>query len=232
MRRKWVREVTRDSQNFAASGPRVAGVSGALLLGGASRRMGRDKAGLVVGGVAMGRRALAVLLGLFDDVLTVDRPGRPARRTPPGARRVLDPADAPPAALAGIATALAAARHRWVFVLACDMPFPHPALIRGLALRARAGGNRARVVAPSVGGVLHPLCAVYHGGLLPEVRARLAAGNFRVQDLARTHGEPVDEATLRGWDPDLAGLVNVNTPEELRAARAARRRTAAQKGQG
>jgi molybdopterin-guanine dinucleotide biosynthesis protein A len=194
--------------------------------------MGRDKAGLAVGGMPMARRAVEVLLALFDDVLTVDRPGRPTRRWPAGVRAVRDPADAPAAALAGIATALAEARNRWVFVLACDMPFPSPALIRGLAERARAGDGPPRVVVPAAGGVLHPLCAVYHGALLGEVRARLAAGDLRVQPLARTFGEAVDEAVLRAWDPDLQGLVNVNTPEELRAARAAGRRKAGGRGRG
>lgn len=206
--------------------PPLPGVSGALLLGGTSRRMGRDKARLAVGGVPMARRGLTVLRALFDDVLAVDRPGRPARRWPPGVRRVADPEGSPAAALTGIATALAAARHPWVLVLACDMPFPAPDLLTGLCRTALAlpAGDRPKVVVPRTGRVLHPLCAVYHRGLLAEVRARLAAGDLKVQVLARAHGAFVDEATLRAWDPDLAGLTNVNTPAELARARARARK--------
>jgi len=200
----------------------LAGVSGALLLGGASRRMGRDKARLAVGGVPMARRALAALLALCEDVLAVDRAGRPPRRWPAGVRQAFDPPDAPPAALTGIATALEAARGPWVLVLACDMPFPAPELLRGLCRTALAlpAGGPPTVVVPRTGQVLHPLCAVYHRGLLAEARARIAAGDLKVQALARAHGHPVDEATLRTWDPDLTGLTNVNTPGDLANARA------------
>jgi len=201
---------------------RVSGVSGALLLGGASRRMGRDKARLAVGGVPMARRALAALLALCDDVVAVDRAGRAPRRWPAGVRAVTDPEGAPPAALTGIATALAAARHPWVLVLACDMPFPAPALLRGLCRTALAlpPGALPQVVVPRTGEVLHPLCAVYHRGLLDEVRARVEAGDLKVQALARAHGQFVDEDTLRTWDRSLTGLTNVNTPGDLAAARA------------
>lgn len=210
-----------------------AAVTGAVLVGGASRRMGRDKARLKVGGVPMARRAAEVLLGLCEEVLAVDRPERPPRRWPAGVRAVRDPAGAPAAALAGIATALEAARHPWVLVLACDLPFPRPALLQGLigVALARAPDAPPTVVVPRTGEVLHPLCAVYHRGLLAQVRARLAAGDLRVQGLARAHGTPVDEGPLARWDPDLAGLVNVNTPAELAAARA-RGRRAARRGRG
>lgn len=174
----------------------------------------------------MAGRAADVLLALFDDVVAVDRPGRPARRRPAGVRRVADPEGAPPAALTGIATALSAARHPWVLVLACDMPFPAPALLTGLCRTALAlpPEGPPRVVVPRTGEVLHPLCAVYHRGLLGAVRSRLEAGDLKVQALARAHGAFVDEATLRAWDPDLAGLTNVNTPAELARARSRARR--------
>jgi molybdopterin-guanine dinucleotide biosynthesis protein A len=216
------------------SPPPLPGISGALLLGGASRRMGRDKARLAVGGVPMARRAAEVLLSLFDDVVAVDRPGRPARRWRAGVRAVRDPQGSPAAALTGIATALAAAHHPWVLVLACDMPFPAPALLTGLCRTALdlPEGALPKVVVPRTGQVLHPLCAVYHRGLLAEVRARLEAGDLKVQALARAHGEFVDEATLRVWDRSLAGLTNVNTPAELAQARARARHGARGKGGG
>jgi len=154
--------------------------------------------------------------------MAVDRAGRPPRRWPEGVRRVTDPVGAPPAALTGIGTALAAARHPWVLVLACDMPFPAPALLTGLCRTALAlpPGGPPRVVVPRTGEVLHPLCAVYHRGLLDEVRARVAAGDLKVQALARAHGHRVDEDTLKVWDRSLTGLTNVNTPGDLAAARA------------
>ncbi|MFQ5509601.1 MAG: molybdenum cofactor guanylyltransferase [Leptospirillia bacterium] len=202
----------------------ISGVSGALLAGGQSRRMGTDKAVLNLGGVALAERGLAVLSTLFDDILAVDRPVRDpgAHKRPPwpaGVRAVADPECLPACALTGILGALAAARYPWVMVLACDMPFPSAALIRGLCRTAMA--ESAPLVVPRAGGMLHPLCAVYHRDLAPEIQKRIEAGRLKVGELAKNHARIVEEADLTVWDPSLAGLVNLNTPEEFEAARAA-----------
>lgn len=202
-----------------SEGGPVPGVSGALVAGGAGRRMGADKALLPFAGGPLAERALAVLTALFDDVLVVERGGGRDHRWPAGVRRVTDPDGSVPSALNGIATALAHARHPWVAVLACDLPFPSPDLLRGLCRTALTAHPAPRMVAPRTGKVFHPLVAVYHRDLLGAIRERIAGGRLRVQELAREAALPVDETALRAWDPELAGLINVNTPEELAAAR-------------
>ncbi|MBI5136078.1 MAG: molybdenum cofactor guanylyltransferase [Nitrospirae bacterium] len=195
------------------------GIGAALLAGGAGRRMGADKATLPFAGGTLGGNAARLLLTLFDDVMVVRRGDQPAPAWPPGVRVVTDPDDTPRSALTGIATALRHARRPWLFVMACDMPHPDPRLIGGLCRMALAAGPEVRLVVPEAGGVVHPLHAVYHRSLLAPLTAAIAQGDLRVQAFARQHGLAVAEARLRGWDPSLAGLDNLNTPDELDRAR-------------
>src|SRR5829696_4113357 len=120
----------------------------AVLAGGASRRMRRDKATLAVGGVALAAGVLAAAARVADPVVLVAPDGHPARRLHP--RVVTDPGEGPLAALAAALEALEAGH---VLVLAGD----HPALA---AARARLAGP---VGGRSLRGLLSDLDTVVVG---------------------------------------------------------------------
>ncbi|MGH2660413.1 MAG: molybdenum cofactor guanylyltransferase, partial [Actinomycetota bacterium] len=106
-------------------------VAALLLTGGSSRRMGTDKARLMVDGCSLAERAAEALAVVCDPVLEVG-PGHTAlpavREDPPGS--------GPLAALGAGWAALSAAGHRGpVVVLAVDMPYVTPDLLRLLAER-------------------------------------------------------------------------------------------------
>ncbi len=191
---------------------RFAEVAGALLLGGASRRMGRDKAALPVGGVPLATRLARLLDDLFEEVLLVG--GEP----PPGAPgRPVPDVEGPRCALRGLVGALAAARAPRVLVLATDLVGLTPDLV--LALLALP---EADAVVPETRAGLEPLCALYRREkVLPLAREHLAAGRLAVRELF----DALELRRLRG--PDLAAvdpggvaLLNANTPEELARAEA------------
>jgi molybdopterin-guanine dinucleotide biosynthesis protein A len=194
-----------DAHRDAPEG-RIANVSAALLLGGASQRMGRDKARLERAGVALATRTARLLADHFADVLLVggeppaDAPGRP----------VPDP-EGPRCALRGLVGALAAARCERVLVVATDLPLLEPELV--LALVAWPESD---VVLPRVDGRLEPLCALWsREAALGEARARLAAGRLALHELvgALRH-ELLEGADLRAVDPGGTMLANANTPED------------------
>ncbi len=117
---------------------------GAVLVGGESRRMGRDKARLPFGGVALAARALEILRAVFEEVALVT--GEGSDYSDLGCIQIRDrfPGAGP---LAGVEAACAWAGERPALVLACDMPGvgtrgrePHGAT----RLARRAGGWRAR----------------------------------------------------------------------------------------
>ena len=185
---------------------RLASVSGAIVLGGASSRMGRDKARLELAGTPLATR-LALLLGrLFEEVLLVG--GDP----PPGApgRRVAD-MPGPRCALRGLVTALSRASGEHVLVLATDLPLVTPDLV--LALTAWPGHD---AVVPRLDGRPHPLCAIYRREPVLEVaRTRLEAGELRLGELL----EALDTGYLEGADlgavdPEGIALSNVNTERD------------------
>jgi molybdopterin-guanine dinucleotide biosynthesis protein A len=210
-------------------------VTAAVLAGGQSRRMGRDKAFLPFGGRPLIERTLETLDRRFDEVLVV------ANDLPRYAylgRRVAADLKPGTGSLGGIYTAIALGTdqaHSHVFVCACDMPFLDDALI-GLLLREAAvevGGGLPDVVvpedpdAPDASAGLHPLCAVYGRGTLPAIEHRLAAGRLKVigfyEDVrVRRVGA---EAFARAGVPRHA-LMNANTPEDLAVAEIILARTA------
>jgi molybdopterin-guanine dinucleotide biosynthesis protein A len=191
---------------------RIANVSAALLVGGASSRMGADKARLEIEGEAAAARLARRLAALFEDVLLVG--GEPPPEAP--GRRVADPGG-PRSALRGLVAALAAARGERVLVLATDLLGVTPDLL--LALLA---APEAEVVAPRRAAGPEPLCALYRREpALAEAQRRLAAGQLALHELLaalRVHWLEGDD--LAAVDPDGAALANVNTPEDLLAFQA------------
>ena len=194
-----------------AEDARIATVAGAVLLGGASTRMGHDKANLELDGLAGATRAARLLGSLFAEVLLV---GGEAPADAPGVRVADTPG--PECALRGLVGALEAATSARVLVLATDLPLVTPALL--LALVA---WPEAAVVAPRSETRTQPLCALYRrDAVLREARDRLASRKLKLQGLL----DAVDTAylepsVLARLDPDGHALFNVNTPDDLTRAR-------------
>ena len=198
-------------------------ISGAVLAGGLSTRMGTDKALLPLrpGDPPLAAVVVERLRSAVSDVVLIapERPGYDALGAPvvpdryPGA-----------AALGGIATALEAVTHEHCLVVACDLPFLNPRLLRWLAASA-AGWD---VVIPRLpgesrqgrGAVYQTLHAVYGKGCLPAIRGRLASGDLRVVGFFdEVRVREVDESEVRALDPDLRSFFNANTPQAADEAR-------------
>ena len=190
-------------------------VAAAVLAGGASRRMGRDKATLDVGGVELASLALAAAARVADPVVLVAPEGHPARRL--ATRVVADPGEGP---LAALAAALGALDATHVLVLAGD----HPGLRVELLAHLTGLAGRGQVVACRRGPRLEPLVAGARAGpsagrrpgpagrpgrrpLAPGPAGRPAhrgRGGARVAQLRP--GRPLlvdldDPADLVAWDP-------------------------------
>lgn len=194
-----------------ATGPRVArtGRIGALLLtGGASRRMGVDKATLLVGGVACAARLARLLHDVADTVLEVG-PGR----TPLEVVAEPEPGSGPLAAIAaGRAALVARGLDGPAVVCACDLPSVTAEL---LELVARRPGTRS--VLPVVGGRAQPLLARWSAADLDAAAPLVAAGERSLRTLpSRAHAELLDEAS---WSAvaTAAAFADLDTPEDLAA---------------
>jgi molybdopterin-guanine dinucleotide biosynthesis protein A len=196
----------------AAEG-RLANVAAALLLGGASSRMGADKAQLELDGEPVATRLATRLSALCEEVLLVG--GTPPASAP--GRRVPDP-EGPRCALRGLVGALAATRAERVLVVATDLIGVTPDLL--LALVAAPAAD---VVAPRSAAGPEPLCALYRREpALAEARRRLASGELALHALLGALSVHwLEGEDLRALDRSGRALANVNTPEDLAAFRRA-----------
>lgn len=182
-------------------------MAGAVLVGGESQRMGRDKAHVAVDGVPLAVRVGAVLASLVGDLVLVG--GEPPAEAP--GRRVADVAG-PRCALRGLVGALEATIAPRVVVVATDLPYLTPDLILGmLALPP------AQAVLPRDAHGAQPLAAVYQREpVLAHARAQLADGRLALGALLdRLDTHFVEGAALRVLDPDGRALHNANTPSDL-----------------
>lgn len=182
-----------------------------ILAGGDSRRMGQDKAGLVLDGQTLLERVSRTMQPIFPKLLVSVRERRVALEL----TQVCDEVTAS-GPLAGLVAGLAEAETPWVFAVACDMPFVSPAVIARLA-DFRVGHQ---AVVPVVGGYPQPLAAFYAVSALEAMRASLASGDLSLRGmLGRLDVCFVVEAELRSSDPQLRSFFDLDTPQDVQAAR-------------
>jgi molybdopterin-guanine dinucleotide biosynthesis protein A len=200
--------------------PEPGTVTGLVLCGGRSQRMGRDKALLDLQGETMLARTVASVQPLVDECLLAC--GAESRYADLGLPLVLDDSEGK-GPLAGLAAGLAAARGDWIVVLACDMPHVTERVLRKLLEHARAGGLDVCHLDSPRGP--EPLCGVYRQACLGPVRAALLAGERRMVGFwsrptetgasLRIGGVPSSECG-DGQDP----TINLNTPDDWTRERA------------
>jgi molybdopterin-guanine dinucleotide biosynthesis protein A len=187
-------------------------VSAAVLAGGASRRMGRDKALLPFRGEPLLQSIIRRLSIVFRDPFVVSGdPGRyPFLDCPIVPDRV-----AGKGPLAGIDAALRHAAAPFVFVCGCDMPFLSEALLRHLAGKAGEGFD---LVLPFGPDGPQPLCAVWGKTALPEIESALAQNRLSVIEMAKNVTVlSITSEEVASVDPGFSSFRNVNTPDDARS---------------
>ncbi|MDH4188537.1 MAG: molybdenum cofactor guanylyltransferase [Nitrospira sp.] len=190
-------------------------VTGVLLAGGQSRRMGEDKRHLLVGEQTLLERGLAVLRLLFPDVLVVIAQSSPPLDVEATVLRDMVPDCG---SLGGLYTGLTRAETPYVFVVACDMPFLNPAVISQFIDRR----DTMDIVMAKLGDQLHPMHALYGKRCLPFVQQMIDERQLKIQRLVTCpslHVRYVLEEDLTSTDPSWRSFQNVNTPEDLAVAR-------------
>ena len=177
-------------------------IAGFVLVGGQSRRMGRDKALLADARGTLAGQIAGEVRKVCDTVALLGDPARYAHLNLPVIPDLV-PGCGP---LSGLHAALHSTHTEWILVVACDLPNVDAGLLEGLIANT---GNGTRCVAADAGKGLEPLCAVYHRNTLPEVETALREGRFRMRDLVAQLGATGVKAGER--------LVrNVNTEEDWR----------------
>jgi molybdopterin-guanine dinucleotide biosynthesis protein A len=176
--------------------------SGFVLAGGASSRMGRDKALLAYRETTLVEYIAQVVLDAVGSVCVI---GDPDRYAQVGSAVYQDqiPGCGP---LGGIYTALTVSETDWNLIVACDMPGVSARALKALTNpEAKSGHDCVMALGPK--GEPEPLCAVYHRRCLAVLQRAIREKRFKMRDLV-----PELKTELRPLE--ATALANVNTPAE------------------
>ncbi|MFZ5634473.1 MAG: molybdenum cofactor guanylyltransferase [Bacillota bacterium] len=187
-------------------------VSGIILAGGKSNRMGTNKALLELGGVTLIERVARVMSGVCPEIIIAG--GDPDELAHLGYPVVPDiyPGCGP---LSGIHAGLVAARNRYSFVSACDTPYLSEKLIRKVV--SEAEGYDAVIL--KEGEYFEPLCSLYGKAFIKAAETSVKNGVYKVTAaLSQVNWKSV---TVNPSDiPDLKkSLFNINTPRDYEEAK-------------
>jgi molybdenum cofactor guanylyltransferase len=184
--------------------------AGFVLVGGQSRRMGRDKALLEFDGRVLFLRVANILKPYTREVTLL---GSAARYTGFGLPVLEDqhPGKGP---LGALYTGLRNSSCEWNLFFACDLPFLNHRLIE--MLLERTSDTIAQAIVPEAGDRWQPLCAAYHRSCLASIEAMLHQNEnlslvgllslVRVEVLT-----PGPSESPRAWEKMF---LNVNTPAQ------------------
>jgi len=183
-------------------------VTGVILAGGRSSRMGSNKALLPCRGGLFIEAIYRQLSALFPEVLLVTNTPEQYGFLPCRKAGDIFP---DMGALAGLHSGLYHSRTDHIFAVACDMPYLSDALVRALIARR----HQADVVIAEGECGLEPLHALYSRACLGAMEAALLGGKKRlVSFLPEVRVKTVPLREVRAIDPLLDSFRNINTPED------------------
>lgn len=190
-------------------------VQGFILVGGASRRMGQDKAQLRLGHETIVERIANQLSPVTSSVTLVGSPQVYPGHSLPTVPDVYEKWGA----LGGIHAALSAAETDWIIVVACDLPF----VTRDLFARLKSFAKESvdAIVPIQADGRPQPVCALYHRETcLPEIERLVSAGEHTPRALlANVRTRYVEFSELSELPGVENFFLNLNTPEDFARAK-------------
>jgi len=186
--------------------------TGVILAGGKSSRFGEPKAAKIINGKPLIHYAAVAFQDIFSNLLIV-------------ASEEIDSAgiDAPVVSdifqdkgpLGGLHAGLTFAETPYIFVTACDQPFPVPSLVSAMA--AATQESDCEVLVPRTQPYLYPLFACYSKRCLPVIESQLSNNILQINRLyPSVNTRYADREWLEKYDPELRSLFNINTQEDLK----------------
>lgn len=179
-------------------------VTTVILAGGQGKRMGGDKGLQLLHGRPLIQWVLDSIHSQSSEILISANSSR-AEYSAFGYSVIVDRLPEGAGPLAGLQSALLAARQEWVVSVPCDTPF----LPEDLVVRLYAAIDDAEAAVAVADGKRQPTIALYRKRVLPRLEAYLDSGGRKVGDWLDML--PAQEACFN----DAAGFININTRDEL-----------------
>jgi len=184
-------------------------LTGVILSGGKSIRMGGNKAFSEIRGERIIDHTVDLLQKIYNQVILVTN--EPLKYSYLDLEIVLDliPESGP---LVGIYTGLFYSSHSYSFITACDMPFLNRKVIEYMLTIKK----NYDVVIPHLSDGYHPLHALYSKRCIKFIKEQIREDNLKITDFfnrVKVREVPSDE--IISLDPDLRSFLNINTPKDL-----------------
>lgn len=192
----------------------ISNVTGILLAGGRSRRMGMDKRFVSVGEESLLHRSQRILRSIFSSVYIVIAQDSPNLTAEVPVLRDIVPACG---SLGGLYTGLKKSPTFHIFLAACDMPFLSPPLIEFLVGQKES----ADIVMVCTDEGLQATHAIYSQNCIPIIEEMLDRRCLRIHELMKHSGlcvRLIDQKEIEGVHQSARSFTNVNTPEDLKRA--------------
>jgi len=188
-------------------------LTGVILAGGKSERMGKNKAFLEIDGQRMIDRTLATFNKTFDEIILVTN--SPVEYLHLDSRIVTDIIPQK-GALGGIFTGLFYASSRHIFVTACDMPFLNEGFINYMVSQS----NDFDVVVPHPVDGLQPLHAIYSRRCSRHIENLITSNDLKIARFySKVRIREITPSEMLSFDPKKVMFFNINTPEQLAECR-------------
>lgn len=199
-------------------------VTGVILAGGKSRRMGENKALMRLGDNSLIGHVIHRMRLVTNELLLITN--SPAEYAHLDVRMHGDILPGT-GALGGIYTGLRRASHDAVLCVACDSPFVEPKLLTYLVSilgeydAVMPYTHREIHASHNTQITLQTLCAAYSKRCLPIIESMLRDSELRVHALQeRAHIKRVSPEVWQAFDPEGISFFNINTPEDFESANA------------
>ncbi|WP_316348167.1 molybdenum cofactor guanylyltransferase [Desulfuromonas acetoxidans] len=200
-----------DSDAISEKRTQQESITGVILAGGKSTRMGRNKALLDLGGICLIEKTYQTMSALFPEVILITNTPDEYAFLNCRCQKDIYPGIG---SIAGLHAALSTSNTERIFVVPCDMPFLSPPLINLLCQTTQTYD----AVVPVSDKGMEPLHALYHRRCLQQLEQAITHGDKKIQNFLRniwTYFLPV--SAYRHIPHAEQAFQNVNRPEDYAA---------------
>ena len=191
-------------------------ISGIILAGGLSKRLGRDKSIEPIENQTLLSRIHKKLLQITNDITVVVNTEEKARKIPICNIKIVLDQYPNCGSLGGIFTGLNHAQQNWSLVVACDMPFINTKLIEKM-IELRTGHD---AVVPYLDDFPEPTHALYSKKCLPHIKKYLDKNQLKISNFFKeVNIKKLNNQIIKKHDPDLLSFFNINNEKELNVAK-------------
>jgi molybdopterin-guanine dinucleotide biosynthesis protein A len=193
-------------------------LTGVILAGGLSRRMGNINKGLLPFlNETLIQRQIGIMQELCAEVILVTNDPRSFLPHLGNTCRIISDYIPGKGPLSGMHAAFTLSKYTDIWVVGCDMPFISS---RAAEFMWKQRENmECDAVVPCIQGAIHPLHGLYRKSCVEHISSLLNHGEFRVTELLNAIlCKTVMEDAFVEMGLDVRFVLNVNTPEEYEEA--------------